>query len=444
MPHAIKTEHVSRKFARSLKRAMTYGLIDIAKAALIPHRFRSGGFSARLSDAPTNQAPITIPLRPTEFWALSDVSFEVERGECIGIIGHNGAGKSTLFSILSGIYGPTIGRVEIHGKLQALIALGAGFHQMLSGRENIYINAAILGMKTKKIDSILENIIDFSELHDFIDAPIKNYSSGMLVRLGFSVAAHMEPDLLLVDEVLAVGDMSFQRKCLEFMQELYKRDTTVILVSHNMALIETVSNRVLWLDKGRLRADGRPGEVIAEYSTSQLKKTLEAQKRDNARNRKPAWEMKDVLTMESIRTTDLHDQDRETFLPGEPIVIRADYFAHQRIEKPYFHLTFSAGPTRVFDASMLVDGRAPDFIEGRGTMKCVLPKPSLMPNAYKVNVAVRSKEAVCDLLSNVQSARFMVSVKDEGATDGPCSVSLQIRGSLIMQDYEWKHTVGSE
>lgn len=445
---SIKAHHLSKKFARSLKRAMTYGLIDIAKATLIPHRFRSSGLSTRLSDlsnprtpelqnpsTPEPQNPKTseLPkLRTSEFWALSDISFEIQRGECVGIIGHNGAGKSTLFSLLSGIYGPTRGRIEIQGKLQALIALGAGFHPMLSGRENIYINAAILGMGANKIDALIDRIIDFAELRDFVDAPIKNYSSGMLVRLGFSVAAHMEPEVLLVDEVLAVGDMSFQRKCLEFMQNLYTRDVTVVLVSHNMAAIEAVSKRVMWLDKGRLRADGKPSEVIADYATSQLRKGMDGSQTVGV-DPMPG----EVLTIRSLRTTDLNGVTCKEFKPGEPIVIHADYIAHQRIEKPHFHLTFTTGPVRVFDASMLIDGQVPAFIEGPGVMRCIIPRPTLMPNIYRVSLAVRSKEAVYDLFSKPKAAQFMVGVKEEGITDAPCAVSLQIMGSLVSQEYQW-------
>jgi lipopolysaccharide transport system ATP-binding protein len=273
---AIRVDHVSKKFARSLKRAMWYGLQDIARAALIPQRFRSVNFDSRVADAlapqPSNSRVPGIELRSQEFWALDDITFDVAPGECVGLIGANGAGKSTLFSVLSGIYGPTAGRVEILGKLQALIALGAGFHPMLTGRENVYINGAVLGLSQKQIGEKLERILAFAELGDFIDSPIRNYSSGMLVRLGFSVAAHMDPDILLIDEVLAVGDAAFQAKCQEYSRQLVNSGKTILVVSHNMIVIQAMCSRTLWLNHGELVEDGATPEVTKRYKEFMISK----------------------------------------------------------------------------------------------------------------------------------------------------------------------------
>jgi lipopolysaccharide transport system ATP-binding protein len=199
------------------------------------------------------------------------VSFDIRRGERVGLIGPNGAGKSTLFSILSEIYGPSEGHVEIHGRLQALIALGAGFHPLLTGRENIYVNAAILGMNRKAVDRIQEEIIAFADLGEFIDAPVKNYSSGMLVRLGFAIAANMNPDIMLIDEILAVGDARFQSKCIGFSKRLADEGRTVVMVSHNLNQVLRVCERAIWLDHGCILMDGPARDVVREYSTWALR-----------------------------------------------------------------------------------------------------------------------------------------------------------------------------
>lgn len=203
-------------------------------------------------------------LRDKEFWAVKDISFELRRGECLGLIGHNGAGKSTLLKILNGLINPDAGKVTIKGRVGALIELGAGFNPILSGRENIYNNGAILGFSKKEIDSKLEEIIAFAELEEFIDMPVQNYSSGMKVRLGFAVAAQMEPDVLIIDEVLAVGDVSFRAKCYERISELMK-SCCVILVSHSMPQISKICTSSILLHKGEIKAQGANGEVIEAY-----------------------------------------------------------------------------------------------------------------------------------------------------------------------------------
>ncbi len=207
-------------------------------------------------------------LAKDEFWALKGISFEVEKGQSIGIIGHNGAGKSTLLKILTRIMYPEKGKVEVNGRVSALIEVTAGFHPELTGRENIYLNAAILGMKKKEVDKKIDSIIDFSELRDFIDTPVKRYSSGMYSRLGFSVAAHMDPEILIVDEVLSVGDIAFQAKCRRRMQEMVKSGITVIYVSHNMPSVVELCERVIMLERGQIKEQGEPAEVIRHYYES--------------------------------------------------------------------------------------------------------------------------------------------------------------------------------
>lgn len=200
-----------------------------------------------------------------EFWALKDVDFELRRGQRLGIIGRNGAGKSTLLKILSRITDPTEGRIEISGRISSLLEVGTGFHPELSGRENIYLNGAILGMRTEEVRKRFDQIVEFAEIERFLDTPVKRYSSGMYVRLAFAVAAHLEPDILIVDEVLAVGDAHFQKKCLGKIESFASSGRTVIFVSHNLNAVQRVCDSVLWLDQGRLVMSGAAPTVIREY-----------------------------------------------------------------------------------------------------------------------------------------------------------------------------------
>ena len=204
-------------------------------------------------------------LKAQELWALEDVSFEVEAGEVLGVIGRNGAGKSTLLKVLTRITTPTAGRVEIRGRVGSLLEVGTGFHPELTGRENIYLNGAILGMKRREIQQKLPEMVEFSGVEGFLDTPVKRYSSGMYVRLAFSVAAHLEPEILLVDEVLAVGDAEFQRRCLGRMEDFGANGRTVLFVSHNMQAIAQLCDRALLMENGRIMRDGRSEEVVAHY-----------------------------------------------------------------------------------------------------------------------------------------------------------------------------------
>ena len=204
-------------------------------------------------------------LKTQELWALDDVSFEVEEGEVLGVIGRNGAGKSTLLKVLTRITNPTSGRVEIRGRVGSLLEVGTGFHPELTGRENIYLNGAILGMKRREIQQKLPDMVEFSGVEGFLDTPVKRYSSGMYVRLAFSVAAHLEPEILLVDEVLAVGDAEFQARCLGRMEDFGATGRTVLFVSHNMQAVAQLCDRVILMENGRIAMDGASGDVVAHY-----------------------------------------------------------------------------------------------------------------------------------------------------------------------------------
>jgi len=211
---------------------------------------------------------LTGRIRYQPVWALWDVSLEVASGEVVGIIGPNGAGKSTLLKVIARVLRPTRGRVRVWGRVAPLIALGAGFHPELTGRENIYLNAAVLGHSRQDTDARLASIVEFAELGDFIDAPLRTYSTGMIARLGFAVATAWEPDILIVDEVLAVGDEAFQQRCRERIDTFRRRGVTVLLVSHNMNQVQSMCTRAVWLHQGRVRAVGPPAEVVRAYHAS--------------------------------------------------------------------------------------------------------------------------------------------------------------------------------
>jgi lipopolysaccharide transport system ATP-binding protein len=242
----IKAENVGKKFSKSLKRSMLYGITDVMTSA-IGLKSDSG------------------KLRQGEFWALQDISFELRKGETLGIIGSNGSGKSTMLKMLNGIYMPDSGKITIDGRVGALIEVGAGFHPMLSGRENIYINGAILGMSKREIDEKLDDIITFADIGDFIDSPVKYYSSGMYVRLGFSIAININPEILLIDEILSVGDLSFQNKSLRKLAELRDKAHAVIFVGHNLRHVENLCDRVIVLNKGKQEFIGEAKEGIMKY-----------------------------------------------------------------------------------------------------------------------------------------------------------------------------------
>ncbi len=240
----VRVDHVSKKFCRDFRKSLWYGAKDLGREL-------------------SGMRRETTSLRPEEFWAIKDVSFELARGECIGLVGNNGAGKTTLLRMLNGLIKPDMGTIHIRGRVGALIALGAGFNPILTGRENIYVNAAVLGLSKRETDRRFEEIVNFSELAAFIDSPVQHYSSGMYVRLAFSIAAHLEPDVLLVDEALAVGDLAFVIKCLNRIASLRANGTGVIFVSHSETQIREAAQRCILLDHGRALFSGMPDDALA-------------------------------------------------------------------------------------------------------------------------------------------------------------------------------------
>ena len=229
----IKVEGVSKKYCKSLKESMSYGISDIGHNLL--------GLSSNSNE-----------LRKNEFWSVDDVSFEVKRGETLGLVGANGCGKTTMLKMINGIFWPDKGRITVRGRVGALMAVGACFNPLLTGRENVYIYGAILGLTKQEVDRKFDSIVDFSGIGDFLDSPVKNYSSGMYVRLGFAIAVHSHCDILLIDEILAVGDISFQSKCIDKIKELGKEGVTKVFVSHNFYAVEMLCQKSLYLNHGKI------------------------------------------------------------------------------------------------------------------------------------------------------------------------------------------------
>ena len=317
-------------------------------------------------------------------WALKDVSFAVQEGEVLGIIGRNGAGKSTLLKVLSKITYPTSGTMKVSGRISSLLEVGTGFHEELTGRENIYLNGSILGMKKNEIKSKLDDIIVFSGVKKFIDTPVKRYSSGMRLRLGFAVAAHLEAEVLLIDEVLAVGDAEFQKKCLDKMNDMGGSGRTVLFISHNMAAIENLCSRVVWIDDGQVRQDGNTKEVIKDYLS-----TFADEQKTNG----------DLRTIENrigtgeIRYTDIEflsseRKPQQLYRPGDSLVIRLHFCAEKHTQKANFGLELYT-ETGAFLTSINTwsSGIEPSFLSpGEGNIELEIDSLHLMPGRYYVSL----------------------------------------------------------
>jgi lipopolysaccharide transport system ATP-binding protein len=318
------------------------------------------------------------------FWALRDVSFELSRGETLGIIGHNGAGKSTLLKILSRITEPTTGEIALRGRVGSLLEVGTGFHTELTGRENIFLNGAILGMTRDDIVRKFDAIVAFAEIDRFIDTPVKHYSSGMYLRLGFSVAAHLEPEILIVDEVLAVGDAQFQKKCLGKMGEVASEGRTVILVSHNMTAVQSLCERALWLDRGLLVMDGAPAEVIPQYLAEAVNIAVDREWPDVA-----AAPGNDDVRLRAARVRTLDGSPAEAVTVRTPLELEFEYWnlrpgAHLNLS---LHVYNQEG-TLVFNTASITEPswHARAFPEGLFCTSCVVPGDLLNDGVYRVEL----------------------------------------------------------
>jgi ABC-type polysaccharide/polyol phosphate transport system ATPase subunit len=316
-------------------------------------------------------------------WAVRDVDISVKSGESIALVGLNGSGKSTILKLAAGIIRPSDGRVTIRGRLSALLELGAGFHPDLTGEENIWLNASILGLTNAEIAAIHDDIVAFSELDEFINMPVKHYSSGMYMRLGFSVAVHISPDILLIDEILAVGDQSFQDKCIERLHTLNAEGTTVVFVSHNPATVLALCERALWIEHGRVVADGPAPQVVADYLASQGGGTA-----------LPTGSLSRDIELLGLRLYDTHGNVGDTFEMGHAMIIELDYRARKPVAKVEFDVAFHhedgafvggpSGPQADASTGVRV---------GQGTIRCHIDSLPLSPAVYHISASVLNGES---------------------------------------------------
>jgi len=362
----VKIENVSKKFCRNLKRSLWYGVQDLGSELVGRNKFQQN-------------------LRREEFWAVKDVSFKLERGETLGLIGHNGAGKTTLLRMLNGLIKPDVGYIEARGRMQALIALGAGFHPILSGRENIYLNASILGISNAEIERRFDEIVDFSGIEEFIDMPVQSYSSGMIVRLGFAVAAHLEPDILLVDEVLAVGDLAFRTKCQVRIQQLRDNGVAIILVSHNLHTVSHICSRAITFEKGKVIYDGDTERAIDAYRASLIKNDESVEEILRA----GTGEIK-ISKLEILDKTDVAQQE---FNIGDFVKLRLHYQTCAPVENPVINITMHVlNSYQVTGIRTDMDGLQLGTLEGEGYVDLIIPNLNLLPNIYTMDAIIFHKD----------------------------------------------------
>ncbi|MEO1431742.1 MAG: polysaccharide ABC transporter ATP-binding protein [Cyanobacteria bacterium J06633_8] len=384
----ISVENVSKKFCRDLKRSLFYGIRDIATEV-------TGG--ERKSDT----------LRKKEFWAIDNVSFKLHRGEALGLVGSNGAGKSTILRIISGLIKPDTGRIRVKGRIAPLIALGAGFNPILSGRENIYANMSILGLATAEIEKRFDEVVEFAEIADAIDAPVQTYSSGMAARLGFACAAYIEPDILLIDEVLAVGDVKFKMKCHRKLSELRQKGTAFILVTHNSHSILNICESSIFLKKGKLLASGETEKVIRSYEED-----LCLSGKENALGKmvlpaKPK-EKSNGLDILSLCFKNYLDKQLDNLLTGESAYLSVECKSYEHIQNANLGMlvtALSAGEGLVLYITSNSDNRKLEIPVGTSEIRMYMPYCSMIPGVYSARIYIRSGVYSYDI---VESFRFTV------------------------------------
>jgi lipopolysaccharide transport system ATP-binding protein len=344
------------------------------------------------------------------FWALRDVSFEVRRGEVVGIIGRNGAGKSTLLKILSRITEPTTGEADLYGRVGSLLEVGTGFHPELTGRENVYLNGAVLGMKRTEIARKFDEIVAFAEVEQFIDTAVKFYSSGMYMRLAFAVAAHLEPEILIVDEVLAVGDAAFQKKCLGKMGEVSRAGRTVLFVSHNAQAIRSLCTRAVLLEQGTVRADGHPLDVMATYERESRAVRIDATTAvHDTQYRRGSGEVRFTL----VELLDDTGRPRQCFEPGDTIRLEFGYECREAVRELWFSLVLKSASGVVVTSTHHCLSEAPLARGFRSTARLDLPANPLRPGEYPLYLWLgRSSTHPFDVIDGLTEPLVITTGKD--------------------------------
>ena len=355
------------------------------------------------------------------FWALRDVSLEVPRGTSLGIIGRNGAGKSTLFKLLAGITAPTEGRIVLHGRVAALIEVGSGFHPELTGRENVFLSGSLLGMRRREIAAKLARIVEFAGVEKFIDTPVKWYSSGMYVRLGFAIAAHLEPHILLVDEVLAVGDAEFQSRCLQRIQELKEQGTTNLFISHDLTAIQRLCDNAVLLERGAVAAAGRPEEVVAAYHRRIIADA-------NAPGEPIDVALKSGITLTNLALQDPESPRSVSARANGPLAVSLTYEATRTLPAVEFELRYYSadGKTVVATARTGAGGEPVRIDSATGTLTFTVASLPLTPGAYYLGALVREFPSGKTLAWWDGETRLFVREPAQGS-------------GLVHIPHEWRH-----
>ncbi|MBE9166957.1 ATP-binding cassette domain-containing protein [Pleurocapsales cyanobacterium LEGE 06147] len=385
----LSVSGVSKKFCRDLKRSLFYGVRDIA-GELVGLREKSE------------------TLRAKEFWALKDVSFELRRGEALGLVGKNGSGKSTLLRIIAGLIKPDTGSVKVKGRIAPLIALGAGFNPILTGRENVYANMSILGLSKKEINERFDEVIEFAEIGDAIDAPVQTYSSGMAARLGFASAIHTEPDILLIDEVLAVGDIKFQSKCHRKLSELRQQGTSFILVSHNSQIVLGVCDIAVYLCKGQQLQFGDIYSVIFQYERDLFPNNYEQELGTLSRPEKIPSES-NGLDIIYLSFKDFQDRQIKSIVSGQAVDLCIGCKVHKPLSNIITRINFyetNSGSSPIQFLSNYNDKKKIDLPEGEHEIIIQMPYFCFKPGIYQIKIVVRNNALFT--LDHVESFRFQV------------------------------------
>jgi len=365
-----------------------------------------------------------------ELWALRDLSLGIEPGESVGLIGHNGAGKTTVLRLLAGITRPTSGRVRTRGRLASLINLGAGFHPELTGRENIYLNGVILGLSRQELKGRFEQIVEFADLGPYIDTPLKRYSSGMYARLGFSVAAHVDPDVLLVDEVLSVGDVAFQERSIRKMLSFRDSGRTILFVSHNLSAVEMMCQRVAWLDHGQVRMAGETATVVRAY--------LDAVDEGLVEDAAPAGGLTsdeaEAVTLTEVSVLDAESRLASQFEYGEPMRVRLRCLARQDVQQVHCSVTVRGDYGPLFTATSETVGC---WGKGHHELECAFEYLPLLPGLYRVEVQVRHAGTAAWALPRTMAA-FRVSTDLTAFGSDSVVGATKSRGGFLAVAYDWR------
>lgn len=356
----MTVRNVHKKFCLKLKRSMYYGILDLTKNLF-------------------GMKPDNRSLKQDEFWALEDINFNLHKGETLGIVGLNGSGKTTLLRVLNGIFPPDSGEIMIKGRVGGLIAVGAGFHPHMTGHENIFLNGTILGMTKDEIDAKMQSIIQFADIGNFLEAPVSTYSSGMKVRLGFSIAIHGEPEVLLVDEVLAVGDLSFKKKCMQKLQEL-KKNTSTIFISHNMAQVERICDRVLILDHGKVLDTGGSHEMIVRYSNL----AINNEKSQLGSNLKIVDSTGDIKNL-NLKIRDAKDEEQSKFQHGDDIAFDFSFTSLFEFIKPILGVVIENSEGIIVAGTNNLYTAVENIKAGENRIVCKILKIPLLSGNYKLH-----------------------------------------------------------